>query len=55
MIAAGDQKLIQIPGVSDFVFEEAREQLEEAEGLGRLLYQMSLPDEKADAYVNAQL
>ncbi len=55
MIAAGDQKLIQIPGVSDFVFEEAREQLEEAEGRGRLLYQMSLPDEKADAYVNAQL
>lgn len=55
VIAAGDVDLIQVWDVSDLVFEEAREQFDEAEGLGTLLYEVSRPDEEADAYVKEQL
>lgn len=55
MVAGKDADLIQVWNVEHLVEEEVETRLEETEGIGELLYQASLADEEADAFVQQQL
>lgn len=53
--AYGDKYPVSIWGVEDLILEETETQLTHAGGIGELLYQASLPDDEADAYVSRRL
>ncbi len=53
--AGGEEGKIQIVGLGDLILEETESQWEETEGLGLLLSQVGVLDEKADAYVKERL
>lgn len=55
VIAYEDKYPIHVWDVGELVTEEAESQLEEAEGLGSLLYQVTQEDEESDAYVKERL